>query len=190
MKILTLTLTLVPLPTYPWGFEMQILNLYAKYQILSNFEAIQNWSWGKRLPLNKPCKNPLPLSRVRVLQRYENPDPDPYPCDPYPWPLGFSKPLTITTKQHIRVVRHYILMINHPLTLHYHPMHSKPSKWIKALDACPVEEIQRFINRSWRWISAYRMGLTGNTAQWAVRKQKGHCSVSRSAMMHLDAVLI
>ena len=60
----------------------------------------------------------------------------------------------------------------------------------KALDACPVEVIQRFINRSWRWISAFRMGLTGNAAQWAVRKQKGHRSVSRSAMMHLDAVLI
>ena len=38
-------------------------------------------------------------------------------------------------------------------------------------------------------MSAYRMGLTGNAAQWAVRKQKGHRSVSRSAMMHLDAVL-
>jgi hypothetical protein len=32
----------------------------------------------------------------------------------------------------------------------------------------------RFINRSWRWMSAYRMRLTGNAAQWAVRKQKGH----------------
>jgi hypothetical protein len=33
---------------------------------------------------------------------------------------------------------------------------------------------QRFINRSWRWMSAYRMRLTGNAAQWAVWKQKGH----------------
>ena len=52
-----------------------------------------------------------------------------------------------------------------------------------------LKVIRRFINRSWRWMSAYRMGLTGNAAQWAVRKQKGHRSVSRSAMMHLDAVL-
>jgi hypothetical protein len=59
----------------------------------------------------------------------------------------------------------------------------------QALDACPVEVIRRFINRSWRWMSAYRMGLTGDAAQWAVRKQKGHRSVSRTAMMHLDAVL-
>jgi hypothetical protein len=63
---------------------------------------------------------------------------------------------------------------------------------LEALDGCPVEVIRRFINRSWRWMSAYRMGpmgLTGEAAQWAVRKQKGHHSVSRTAMMHLDAVL-
>ena len=60
---------------------------------------------------------------------------------------------------------------------------------LAALDGCPVEVIRRFINRSWRWMSAYHMGLTGEAAQWAVRKQKGHRSVSRTAMMHLDAVL-
>ena len=58
-----------------------------------------------------------------------------------------------------------------------------------ALNTCPVEVIRRFINRSWRWMSAYRMGLTGKAAQWAVRKQKGHRSASKTAMMHLDAVL-
>ena len=58
---------------------------------------------------------------------------------------------------------------------------------IKSINSCPVDVIQRFINQSWRWMSAYHMGLT---AQWAVRKQKGHQSVSRSAMMHLDAILI
>ncbi|KIK04077.1 hypothetical protein K443DRAFT_93840 [Laccaria amethystina LaAM-08-1] len=47
----------------------------------------------------------------------------------------------------------------------------------------------RFINCSWCWMSPYRMGLTGKAAQWAVWKQKGHHSVSRAAMMHLDAVL-
>ncbi|EDR06554.1 uncharacterized protein LACBIDRAFT_300092 [Laccaria bicolor S238N-H82] len=59
----------------------------------------------------------------------------------------------------------------------------------EALNACPPEVIWRFINRSWRWMSAYRIGLTGEAAQWAVRKQKGHRSVSRTAMMHLDSVL-
>ena len=33
------------------------------------------------------------------------------------------------------------------------------------------------------------MGLTGDAVQWVVRKQKGHRSVSRTVMMHLDAVL-
>src|SRR5277367_89024 len=32
-------------------------------------------------------------------------------------------------------------------------------------------------------------GLTRNAAQWAVWKQKGHHSVLRTAIMHLDAVL-
>lgn len=36
---------------------------------------------------------------------------------------------------------------------------------IQALDSCPAEVIRRFINRSWRWMSAYRMGLTGYAAQ-------------------------
>ena len=42
------------------------------------------------------------------------------------------------------------------------------------LDACPIDVIRRFINRSWRFLSAYRLGLTGRAAMWAVRKQKGH----------------
>ena len=37
-------------------------------------------------------------------------------------------------------------------------------------------------------MSAYHMGLTGNAAQWAVQKQKGHRSVSKSVMMHLDQI--
>jgi hypothetical protein len=58
-----------------------------------------------------------------------------------------------------------------------------------ALDACPVDVIRRFINRAWRFMSAYRIGLTGHAAAWGVRKQKGHRTVSRNAMMHLDAIV-
>ena len=58
-----------------------------------------------------------------------------------------------------------------------------------ALNMCSVEVIRRFINRSWRWMSAYRMGLTGKATQRAVRKQKGLRCASRMAMMHLDGVL-
>jgi hypothetical protein len=38
-------------------------------------------------------------------------------------------------------------------------------------------------------MSAYRLGLTGKAAEWAVRKQKQHRSVSQRAMMAIDAVL-
>ena len=39
------------------------------------------------------------------------------------------------------------------------------------LEACPTEVIRRFINRSWCFMSAlaYRLGLMGHTAAWAVR---------------------
>lgn len=35
---------------------------------------------------------------------------------------------------------------------------------VRYFDACPTVVIQRFINYSWRFMSAYRMGLTGNAA--------------------------
>ena len=45
---------------------------------------------------------------------------------------------------------------------------------VGALDSCPIEVIRRFINRAWRFMSAYRLGLKGKAAAWAVWKQKGH----------------
>ena len=57
----------------------------------------------------------------------------------------------------------------------------------EVLDACPKEVIQRFINWSWRFIDSYNKGLTGDAAMWVVRKQKGHRSVSESAMKALEA---
>ncbi|KAJ3507789.1 hypothetical protein NMY22_g16822 [Coprinellus aureogranulatus] len=59
----------------------------------------------------------------------------------------------------------------------------------KWLDACPADVIRRFVNRSWRFMSAYRKGLTGKAAAWAVRKYKGHRAVSQGAFMNLEAVL-
>lgn len=60
---------------------------------------------------------------------------------------------------------------------------------VKYLNACPTDVIQQFINRSWRFMSAYRKGLTGEAAAWAVRKQWQHRQVSNCAMMSIDAVL-
>lgn len=59
----------------------------------------------------------------------------------------------------------------------------------ECLDACPVEVIRRFFNRSWRFMDAYHMGLTGKAAEWAVRKQKSHRRVGQCAMMSIDAIL-
>jgi hypothetical protein len=58
-----------------------------------------------------------------------------------------------------------------------------------VLDSCPVDVIRRFINRSYRFMSAYRLGLTGKAAEWAVRRQKQHRQVSQRAMMAIEAVL-
>ncbi|KZT68737.1 hypothetical protein DAEQUDRAFT_745617 [Daedalea quercina L-15889] len=60
---------------------------------------------------------------------------------------------------------------------------------LECLNACPVEVIQRFFNRSWRFMDAYRKGLTGKAAEWAVRKQKSHRRVAQSAMMSIEALL-
>ncbi|KAF9502809.1 hypothetical protein BS47DRAFT_1374526 [Hydnum rufescens UP504] len=60
---------------------------------------------------------------------------------------------------------------------------------IQSLDACPVETIRRFINRSWHFMSAYCLGLTGKAAEWAVRKQKSHRSVVQRAMLAIDSIL-
>lgn len=60
---------------------------------------------------------------------------------------------------------------------------------LKALDSCPIEVIHRFINRSWRFMSAYRTGLTGKAAAWAVKKQQSHGSVPERARIAIEALL-
>ena len=57
---------------------------------------------------------------------------------------------------------------------------------LEVLDLCPADVIRRFINRSWRFIDAYKKGLTGEAAACVVRKQKSHRSVSESAMKALE----
>ncbi|OAX34375.1 hypothetical protein K503DRAFT_859258 [Rhizopogon vinicolor AM-OR11-026] len=60
----------------------------------------------------------------------------------------------------------------------------------EQLDACPTEVIRRFINRSWRFMSAYRLGFTGKAAEWAVQKQKQHRQVSQRAMMSIEVAVL
>ncbi|OAX30633.1 hypothetical protein K503DRAFT_705012, partial [Rhizopogon vinicolor AM-OR11-026] len=59
----------------------------------------------------------------------------------------------------------------------------------EQLDVCPTEVIRRFINRSWRFMSAYRLGLKGKAAEWAVQKQKQHRQVSQRATILIETVL-
>ena len=59
---------------------------------------------------------------------------------------------------------------------------------LQVLDACPIEVIRRFINRSGRFLEAYRSGLTGKAAAWAVKKQKQHRAVSERAMVAMENV--
>ena len=58
---------------------------------------------------------------------------------------------------------------------------------IEVLNSCPPNVIWRFINQSWRFVDAYKKGLTGEAAAWVVCKQKSHTSVSQLAMQALKA---
>jgi hypothetical protein len=60
---------------------------------------------------------------------------------------------------------------------------------IECLDACPTDFIRQFVNRPWRFIDAYRKGLTGDAAAWAVKQQKGHQKVSQRVMMQIASIV-
>jgi hypothetical protein len=40
----------------------------------------------------------------------------------------------------------------------------------ESLDTCPEEVVQWFFNCSWWFIDAYRQGLMGKVAEWAIQK--------------------
>ncbi|KIJ31504.1 hypothetical protein M422DRAFT_185786, partial [Sphaerobolus stellatus SS14] len=60
---------------------------------------------------------------------------------------------------------------------------------IQYLDACPMDVIHRFINCSWRFTPAYQGGLTGKAAAWAIRKLKGHHTISNAAFISIEALV-
>jgi hypothetical protein len=60
---------------------------------------------------------------------------------------------------------------------------------IRYLDACPDNVIRRFINCFWRFISAYRHDLTGKAANWGVRQQRAHRTITEKGMQALEAVV-
>ena len=65
------------------------------------------------------------------------------------------------------------------------PRKYKNKGWYVALMRMAIEVGDDPLDEDW----IPKKSAYGTDAQWAVRKQKGHRSVSRAAMMHLDAVL-
>jgi hypothetical protein len=59
----------------------------------------------------------------------------------------------------------------------------------ESLNMCPMDVVRRFFNCSWWFMDAYRQGLMGKAAKWAVHKQKAHRPVGQRAMMAIEAVL-
>ncbi|KAJ1300453.1 hypothetical protein OPQ81_005268 [Rhizoctonia solani] len=59
----------------------------------------------------------------------------------------------------------------------------------KCLDACPIQSIRQFFQKTWRYMDAYRQGLTGVMAEHAVKKFTSHRKISKQIMMEV-AMLI
>ena len=104
--------------------------------------------------------------------------------------------LTVSNKSVLRMRMLLLQILKKPMPCkyQYQEIEKRTFEQAKAaalscLDACPDDVLRRFINWSWRFISAYRRGLIGAAVAWAVRTQKSHRTVSASAMMSLGAVL-
>jgi hypothetical protein len=57
---------------------------------------------------------------------------------------------------------------------------------VEALEACSIKTIQRFCNRTFRWIDAYQKGLSIKQAAWCVQKQKRYRTISEKVMDEWD----
>ena len=51
-----------------------------------------------------------------------------------------------------------------------------------ALDACSIDIMRRFCNRSYRFMDAYHKGLSVKAAAWCIKKQRRHKTISKEAM--------
>ena len=58
---------------------------------------------------------------------------------------------------------------------------TKEIAW-KYLDACPVDVIKKFINRTWCFMDTYHKGLTGKALLWAIWKFRQHWCISEDAL--------
>ena len=59
----------------------------------------------------------------------------------------------------------------------------------QAFDSISVERIRSFARLSFRWIDAYRHSLTGKMAEYAVKRQRKHRSISEEIMNQINELL-
>jgi hypothetical protein len=50
----------------------------------------------------------------------------------------------------------------------------------EVLDSVSFLTIRKFARKSWRYMDAYKKGLKGRTAEWAVNKYKSHRHLSEN----------
>ena len=53
-------------------------------------------------------------------------------------------------------------------------------------ETCDLPLIRRYFRMSWRWVDAYRLGLDGVLANFAVRKSKCHRFVTEAADLEVN----
>jgi hypothetical protein len=57
-----------------------------------------------------------------------------------------------------------------------------------ALDSVPLATLRKFQRKSWRYMHAYKEGLTGLLAEYAVKKYKRHRTIPQAVLDDLDAL--
>ena len=60
----------------------------------------------------------------------------------------------------------------------------------QAFDSISVEKIRSFAGLLFRWMDAYRHGLTGKAAEYVVKKHKRYRSVNEKIMNQVNELLI
>jgi len=57
-------------------------------------------------------------------------------------------------------------------------------------EACDLALIRRYARTSWRWVDAYRRGLDGVLAMWAVRKSNAHRCVTDAVDREVNKLVV
>jgi hypothetical protein len=57
----------------------------------------------------------------------------------------------------------------------------------EALDSVSVEQLRAYARLSFRWMDAYRHGLSGKPAEYAVKKHRAHRTINENVMALIDA---